>query len=281
MKRAGKKLALLAMLAAVGASVSGYFMGLRQAIRPPDGPPLWSSSAEDGMSEHVSAPTAPSYEMLAQRLHHRNAGWGTRLADLTPAPPAHEAPAPLSDEARAALHEQRATSRAFDGAPPTVPHPIDQRHAASCLACHGQPTVIGATLVAQISHPTYSQCLQCHAASGPGPGWTSPARPPALRLPDNDFTGAPAAAPIARAHPDAPPVIPHPLWMRENCMSCHGAGGSSAIKPDHGGRQSCLQCHATQATFDQQPLAAQPHPCPDTQANLPAALLAAIAALEP
>jgi cytochrome c-type protein NapB len=39
--------------------------------------------------------------------------------------------------------------------------------------------------------------------------------------------------------------------MRENCMSCHGEGGTSAIRTSHPDRQSCTQCHAPDAGYDQ------------------------------
>ena len=40
----------------------------------------------------------------------------------------------------------RETRRAFDGAPPTIPHPVGAGGAAECLACHGQDFALGARL---------------------------------------------------------------------------------------------------------------------------------------
>jgi nitrate reductase (cytochrome), electron transfer subunit len=280
MKRAGSKLALIALVVALTASVSGYFMGLRQTSRFDITQHQLPALTLD--EETVDRPPpAPTYTTLRERAHHRNAGWRTSLSMLPPAPEPQDT-VPLTTEEREYLHARRGTRRAYDGAPPVVPHPIDQTSAASCLACHGQPTVIGGVSVAQISHPPYQNCLQCHAAgTGPGPGWTHPSRSPALTLAANDFVGTSPPQLSRRAFDDAPPVIPHPVWMRENCMSCHGAGGSSAVKPDHGGRQNCLQCHAQESSLQQQPLVATQARCADEMNHLPPALLAAIDALEP
>jgi cytochrome c-type protein NapB len=50
--------------------------------------------------------------------------------------------------------------------------------------------------------------------------------------------------PGSRAHPGAPPVIPHKVFMRENCLSCHsGPGGREEIRTTHPERTRCMQCH--------------------------------------
>lgn len=47
-----------------------------------------------------------------------------------------------------------------------------------------------------------------------------------------------------REHPGAPPVVPHKLFMRENCLACHlGPGAREAIRTSHPERERCLQCH--------------------------------------
>ncbi len=44
----------------------------------------------------------------------------------------------------------------------------------------------------------------------------------------------------------APPVIPHPTFMRENCQSCHtGAAARPEIRCTHPERANCTQCHVT------------------------------------
>ena len=66
-----------------------------------------------------------------------------------------------------------------------------------------------------------------------------------------EFAGEQTTPAGARAYEGAPPTIPHRTLMRENCMSCHGEGGTSAIRTSHPDRQSCTQCHATDASYDQ------------------------------
>ena len=54
-----------------------------------------------------------------------------------------------------------------------------------------------------------------------------------------------------RAWSIAPPEIPHRTFMQERCESCHGVNGRDAIRSTHPWRQSCEQCHAPSAEFDQ------------------------------
>ena len=42
----------------------------------------------------------------------------------------------------------------------------------------------------------------------------------------------------------SPPVIPHGLQMRENCLACHaGSAAPKEIKVSHPTRVNCRQCH--------------------------------------
>ena len=43
---------------------------------------------------------------------------------------------------------------------------------------------------------------------------------------------------------ESPPVIPHQLQMRENCLACHaGPGAPKEIRVSHPERINCRQCH--------------------------------------
>jgi cytochrome c-type protein NapB len=68
---------------------------------------------------------------------------------------------------------------------------------------------------------------------------------PDPRAVENDFDGldAPGAGP--RASIVAPPQLPHRVFMRENCDSCHGVNGRDPIRSSHPWRESCSQCHAS------------------------------------
>tara|TARA_R110002126_G_scaffold27665_18_gene92880 strand:- start:1338 stop:1682 length:345 start_codon:yes stop_codon:yes gene_type:complete len=47
-----------------------------------------------------------------------------------------------------------------------------------------------------------------------------------------------------RAHENAPPVMPHPLQLRENCLACHsGPAAREEIRTTHPERSNCKQCH--------------------------------------
>ena len=51
--------------------------------------------------------------------------------------------------------------------------------------------------------------------------------------------------------PGSPPVIPHSLQLRENCMSCHfGEGAMQEIKVTHPERTNCRQCHVQTTTTE-------------------------------
>jgi cytochrome c-type protein NapB len=48
----------------------------------------------------------------------------------------------------------------------------------------------------------------------------------------------------AAALPGGPPVMPHPLFMREDCEACHaGPGARPEIRTSHPERARCRQCH--------------------------------------
>jgi cytochrome c-type protein NapB len=50
-----------------------------------------------------------------------------------------------------------------------------------------------------------------------------------------------------RLYPQAPPVIPHGVFMREDCAACHeGVPGRPEIRCSHPERMNCRQCHVLQ-----------------------------------
>ncbi len=138
-------------------------------------------------------------------------------------------------------------NRAYDGAPPWIPHPVEDAMAvggAACLQCHQTggyvPPMQAYAPVAP--HPELTSCTQCHV----------PARAPEVDLFDqNTFTPAPPPALGGEAYPGAPPPVPHPvtLQMRENCAACHmGPAAPAEIRTDHLERDHCLQCHVPNLT---------------------------------
>lgn len=140
----------------------------------------------------------------------------------------------------------RATRRAYNGAPPVIPHAVEQTDDAACMACHGTGARIGELVANRIPHAYLSQCLQCHAPPAPLP-LADRNSPPA-----NSFAGLPTPSAGPRAYPGAPPLIPHSTWMRQDCLSCHGGvAGWPGLEVTHRWRTNCLQCHGTSAALEQ------------------------------
>lgn len=248
-----QKLAIVALIVAFTTGLSGYCMGLLQTDRSVAKAPTSVPTPAPATVASDAPPEAPAYHGLRDRAHQPNHGWKNQLASLPPPPPVAALVLPLNAAERSVVALRRTTRRAYTGAPPVVPHPIAERSAVSCLACHGTPTQVGNTPVPQISHARFSQCIQCHAPASPVSG-VPHALPSAESVPlDNSFSGLLAPASGTRAYPGAPPVMPHGTAMREDCRSCHGPGGSSLLRTSHPLRQNCLQCHATDAVRETLP----------------------------
>lgn len=132
--------------------------------------------------------------------------------------------------------------RAFLGAPPVMPHTFaGDRDGRYCLECHARETRIEKRqqAIAPVPHPEYSQCQQCHVnGSDKSVGL--------FRA--SDFLGLDFPGKGTRAHPLAPPTIPHKTFMRDNCLSCHGPTGKQRIATPHPWRSQCQQCHVPDAS---------------------------------
>jgi cytochrome c-type protein NapB len=128
----------------------------------------------------------------------------------------------------------RAAQRAFEGAPPVIPHPVRALNRQDCLSCHKDGMELpGEGVVPRTPHPENRLCEQCHVEQlVPGGG-----------LARNSFVGLRYAERGERAYRGAPPTIPHLLSTRQNCLGCHGAYGGSPIRSPHPDRVNCMQCH--------------------------------------
>jgi cytochrome c-type protein NapB len=259
---AGRKLAAVAVLVSLTLGLSGFFMALRQTAQVAEdtrSKPVSEATRETTVPE-LDVPVAPRYSELPGRLHP-NAAWVLSLNTLVrPNPGAQYIPAILDVAEQERLRGRRVSRRMYDGAPPVAPHPLDQRSPAACLECHGRPTQIGSISVPQISHAQFTNCIQCHVSSvGPSSWWM--ARNESLSD-GNRFAGKELSGKGTRAYTGAPPTVPHTTWMRDNCMSCHGPGGTVALRTPHPDRQSCSQCHAPNAVLDSRMAAGLPPPLP-------------------
>lgn len=245
-----RTLGVLALVIAI-ALVSGVFMAIRQKNEER------AAAADEPLQEEAPVadagprlPVAPSYGEIPTAAWLANRDWHFTFKNLPHVPQDRSPQIALTPEQLAAVLATRAERRAFDGAPPTIPHEIDQLSVAACMTCHSTEStlMIGTKRPATISHPYFSNCTQCHV---PANGLRRFTEAEAARLVvGSSFQGRAPAGPGTRAYPGAPPTVPHALWMRQNCLSCHGAERAQSIRTSHPYRQNCLQCHAPDAALD-------------------------------
>ncbi|MEQ8331535.1 MAG: hypothetical protein RH859_13835 [Longimicrobiales bacterium] len=180
----------------------------------------------------VPAHPEPGTLETGQPITEEAAVFSTRAADLAVDPTVQGRPG-ASGRSLAGFR----ALRAYPGAPPRIPHALadDEFLQATCNQCHrrgGWAPRFGA--YAPVSpHPEFSNCLQCHVPANTGElfrptGWVAAAWP---------VTGR-------RAMEGSPPVVPHALEMRGNCVSCHaGPAAVAEIRTTHPERANCRQCH--------------------------------------
>lgn len=231
----------------MGAALFGFFAGTRSHT--------YSQYALSGYTSaeraEPGAPEAPAYrELMTEPFGSRTSS----LADLDRArQPKQDLFAEIerSPEALQAALEDRAKNRAYEGAPPTIPHAIRQTGAVECMACHAQGMTVDGKLATPMSHDFYTNCTQCHVEQAGAPPLVE-LRPEAILL-DNSFAGLRRYSEPSPAYDGAPPPIPHPTRMRTECASCHGQLAREGLKTTHPWRSQCVQCHAPSADFDLRP----------------------------
>ena len=235
----------------VSFAVAGYFTGLQAPMNAStsSGPrPVGQHVMKSTVELEVGVIPATPYREMPDATGARHGQ--TRLANLksTIDPLAEITIAPGDKAAALLLREQ---NRAFNGAPPTIPHPIDQRSDIACVACHREGAKTKTLRIPRMSHEFLANCTQCHVES-------NPRHMTAFAFRENDFAGLDAPVSGPRAFHGAPPQIPHSTWMRSDCMICHGYAGQQGIRTTHPWRKNCQQCHAPSASMDQTLLAAEP-----------------------
>ncbi len=135
--------------------------------------------------------------------------------------------------------EEYYENRAYPGAPPIIPHPLLSEKGIggnTCLQCHQNGGYVARfDAYAPITpHPDLKSCKQCHVPvktqfNFKASQWVKASHPEIKNS----------------AMPGSPPVIPHSLQMRENCLACHaGPAAVLDIKVSHPERVNCRQCHA-------------------------------------
>ena len=151
-------------------------------------------------------------------------------------------PVPEREGAFKTTAADRAERRLFDGAPPVIPH---ENQGMACVACHNQEgmAVDGLGFAPPSPHEEtaglseVAWCQQCHVFSNDVEPFVA-----------NDFAGLRQDLRRGERLNDlAPPVIPHKVFMRENCQACHaGPAAREEIRTEHPERLQCSQCHVEQ-----------------------------------
>lgn len=222
-------------------SAAGFFGGIHGTA---------ADTARIATSAHPPSFAAASARNYTDERLHRygpNAGMYDGVFDKLAVVDVN-APVVQTEADRAAALAKRASRRAYEGAPPTIPHRIVQMGPPDCTACHATGLKVGQLVAPKMSHQMYSNCTQCHVVKvDPRPD------APKVESPENTFAGLSAWGKGTRAWPGAPPTIPHPTAMRPDCTSCHGPLGAVGLKTPHPYRQSCTQCHVPDASNDQHP----------------------------
>jgi nitrate reductase (cytochrome), electron transfer subunit len=133
----------------------------------------------------------------------------------------------------------RAAGRAYDGAPPVIPH---DAAVGACTTCHDSDgaEIAGIGVAPASPHGgaaadgAMRRCRQCHV---PQAATTLLVSSRFAGLPQGPWKGS-------RATPGAPPRIPHTLQLRGECLTCHaGPAARAEIRTTHPERLRCRQCH--------------------------------------
>lgn len=225
-------------------AATGYFVGLRQESNRQRFEPT-NTSTDNATNNHITTglDLAKPYHQMAAINTGPNRDWKNHLRNAVPSN--LNALQSFDPSLRKLALITRASTRAYEGAPPLIPHPIDQTSTASCVACHTNGKSVGAVTAPKMSHPLYANCTQCHVESN------SSFSPNANLLTDNSFQPLRSPGPGSRAWPGAPPTMPHKTWMRQDCSSCHGPLAQKGLQTTHPWRANCTQCHVPDATLEQ------------------------------
>lgn len=247
----GIKAATVILFIVFTLGVVGYLVGIRHVTytRETTHPVLEAMEASKQEAQLQQVKPAVTYKQISQGNLGPNASWKTQVPESNLQ---SSNIMPRVDYAyggdKAAAIARREARRAFNGAPPTIPHQIDNVSTQSCIACHGlngQSLRIGNEVAAPaLPHPYLTNCTQCHVPQ-------NDILPEEQHWLENSFVGESTPMQGDRAYPGAPPTMPHSLWMRETCLSCHGPNGQSALRSGHVWRANCLQCHGQSASLNQ------------------------------
>lgn len=130
-------------------------------------------------------------------------------------------------------------NRAYHGAPPSIPHPVDEKQNIgdnACLKCHENGGFVEKfkAYTPVTPHPELVNCKQCHVAQ---------TKQTLFKAGYFTKVHAPKVG-VNQALLTSPPAIPHQTQLRENCLACHaGPSAPVEIRVSHPERTNCRQCH--------------------------------------
>lgn len=138
------------------------------------------------------------------------------------------------DPTREQLLANRAVGRAYDGAPPVIPHQVVVLGRTNCDGCHVPGDTSNASRIAPPrSHQDWGECRQCHVEQLVSESFVASHLEPFRNAPEGTQQTA-----------IAPPMIPHSTQGREQCAICHmGEQAPAALRAPHEMRPNCQQCH--------------------------------------
>lgn len=252
----GKRLGHMALAVTIGISVTGFLLGVRD--RQDDERASVDSTAAVERPAHLP-PEVLDYLKMNGVRRGPNAAWQQSLPSHQDDPTRFYGDKSATDQQRATAVAVRSERRAFSGAPPVVPHAIDERNAQACMACHGEGFQVGQVIAPKMSHHYLANCIQCHVEGTQNAPWALAS----AKTPESHFVGMTEPGRGERIGPGAPPTIPHAVWMRSDCATCHGSLGKEGLRTSHPWRVNCTQCHAPSRGFDWSPLNVPPPPPKD------------------
>lgn len=244
-----KKLTILFFSGIIAVAFVGYFVGISAGVPQPDGlrdSMLLQPVSSDEVATNAKLIEAVSYAEVASTAMGPTKTWQADPKAVTQ--PEYDLYTKViqTEEEKLASARIRASRRAYNGAPPVIPHPVENTNDAACYACHSNGAMMAGLKASVMSHQFLGNCTQCHAPMAPAPFQDVDAAV------ETSFVGLPAPSAGKRAFPGAPPTIPHSQWMRENCNACHGGPyGWAGMQSTHPWRTNCTQCHAPSAELDQ------------------------------
>jgi cytochrome c-type protein NapB len=136
------------------------------------------------------------------------------------------------------------SNRAYEGAPPTVPHEVEGKNIGgkACLKCHETGGYVDKFKANApiVPHPSFDNCIQCHVPVNTkgefkDSNWEKVRN---INISKNSN----------QALLTSPPVIPHTVTKNDDCLSCHSGSGIKKIRVTHPERTNCRQCHVPKFT---------------------------------